>query len=487
MMISVLARSMAVLAVVASAGVAGSANGGLAGPDHSSGKTPLTYRILRQDVIINADIWAQKPEMMAAGLGFTGIVGVPNLSTSDPGLSKTLAVLAGGTWNNVHCPGGTTPPLSSYTSASTPSGVRSYYGEDVYYSDGLPVEFSWPILPSTLDADDFKVTLSNGTSVTPQVTSIWPNFEYNERSVAVLFGHFGNRVPPNQPGAIYPTSVTVVRGSSALELVGPRRRIVSAVGFSVKTPGSPYTASNVPARDRGGPTLVAAKLSKMSAVGNTGPAIFGQNLPNDGISLYGSQAKFRLRMYTSGGMTPNGVTPLLPTDYDQYFRVIAVTSSGRQVALTQAGKTYYIDGKPLRVVGLANLGRKQSGYGPCYTEVRNNYIDIVLDGSAAAARRITTVEIPSTGRYKPLYNPGGPGNNPASGVLYSAPSPPIREHVTIALDNPMTVTYVRPPPARRPRTVDLTVFPALVAGRMVRRERCRDDRDAGRRAEEGQA
>jgi hypothetical protein len=451
MVISALGRAAALLALAGSAAgsavSAGPANGSRAVPEQSGGKTPVTYQILRQDVIINADIWAQKPEMMAAGLGFTGIVGVPNLSTSDVPLSQTLAVLAGGTWNNVQCTDGQTPPLSSYTSASTPSGVRSYYGQDVYYSDGLPVEFSWPILPSTLDADDFKVTLSNGTSVTPQVTSIWPNFEYNERSVAVLFGHFGNRIPPSQPGAIYPTSVQVVRGSSTLELVGPGQRIVSAVGFSVKTPGSPYTAPGVPPAERGGPTLVAAKLSKMSAVGNTGPLVFRQNLPNDGISLYGSQAKFRLRMYTSGGMTPDGVTPLLPTDYDQYFRVIAVTSSGRKIALTQAGKTYYIDGQPLRVVGLANLGRKEASYDDCYTEVRNNYIDIVLDGSAAAAARITTVEIPSTGRYKPLYNPGGPGNDPAPGVLYSAPSPPISEPVIIALNNPMTVTYVQHPPA----------------------------------------
>jgi len=443
MMISVAVRAAALLAAAAVS--AGSANTGLATPEHSSGGTPPSYQVLRQDVIINADIWAAKPEMMAAGLGFTSIVGVPNLSTSDVTLSKTLTVLAGGTWNNVHCANGQTPPLSSYTSASTPSGVRATYGEDVYYSDGLPVEFSWPILPSTLDADDFRVNLNTGTSVTPQVTSIWPNYLYNERSVAVLFGHFGNRIPPDQPGAIYPTSVQVVRGSSTLELVGPHQRIVSAVGFSVKSPGSPYTEPGVPPADRGGPTLVAAKLSKMSAVGNTAPKIFPQNLPNDGISLYGKQARFRLRVYTSGGMTPNGVTPLLPTEYDQYFRVIAVTSSGRKIALTRAGQTYYIDGHPLRVVGLANLGVRQNTYDACYTELRNNYIDIVLDGSEAAARRITTVEIPSAGRYKPLYNPGGPGNDPAPGVRYSAPSPPISEHVIMALNNPMTVTYVHCP------------------------------------------
>jgi hypothetical protein len=442
MMTSFPVRTATLLAVTALS--VASANAGLAVPE--TGSAPATspgYQVLRQDVIINADIWAAKPEMMAAGLGFTTIVGVPDLSASNVTLSRTLAVLAGGAWNNVRCASGQTPPLSSYTSASTPAGVWWYYGERVYYSDGLPVEFSWPMLPSTLDADDFRVNLSNGTSVAPQVASIWPNFEYNERSVAVLFGHFGNRVPPDEPGAIYPVSVQVVRGSSVLELVGPGQRIVSAVGFSARTRGSPYTEPGVPPADRGGPVLVAAKLSRMSAVGNTGPKIFQQNLPNDGISLYGTQAKFRLRVYTSGGMTPNGVTPLLPTEYDRYFRVIAVTSSGRKVALAKAGKTYYIDGHPLRVVGLANLGRKQASYDACYTEVRNNYIDIVLDGSEAAARRITTVQIPSTGRYKPLYNPGGPGNDPAPGVLYSAPSPPISEHVIMALNNPMTVTYVR--------------------------------------------
>jgi hypothetical protein len=408
----------------------------------------LGYQVLRRDIIVNADIWNARPEMMAAGLGFTSIIGVPNLSTSDVTLSKTLAVLAGGTWNNVNCASGETVPLASYTSAATPQSIRFTYGQNVYYSDGLPVEFSWPILPSTLDADDFKVNLDNGTSVTPQVASIWPNFQYNERSVAVLFGHFGNRVPPTQPGAIYPTSVQVVKGSSTLELVGPRGRIVSAVGFSARSPGSSYTSPGVPPAQRGGPRLVAAKLSKMSAVGNGGPRIFRQNLPNDGISLYGRQARFRLRMYTSGGMTPDGVTPLLPTDYDRYFQVDAITSSGKTVRLIEAGKTYFVDGHPLRVVGLANLGRKEATYDDCYTEVRNNYIDIILDGSEAAARRITTVEIPSTGRYAPLYNPGGPGNDPAPNVRYSAPSPPITQRVMIALTNPMTVTYL---PRRRAR------------------------------------
>ncbi len=438
------ARVAAFLAIsIAAAVPAAAASGPAAGTATGSGsQLPYTYRVLRRDVIINADIWNRKPEMMAAGLGFTNIIGVPGITTSNVPLSRTLTVLAGGAWNsNVHCSNGQTPPLSSYTSAATPSAIRSTYGQDVYYSDGLPVEFSWPILPSTLDADDFAVKLNNGTTITPQVVSIWPNYLYNERSVAVMFGHFGNRIPPSQAGALYPVSVTVVRGSSVLKLVGPGQRIVSAVGFSARSPGSPYTAPGVPPAQRGGPTLVAAKLSRMSAVGNTAPPIFRQNVPNSGVALYGRQAKFRLRMYTSGGMTPNGVTPLLPTQYGQYFEVDAVNSAGKTIRLMKAGRTYYVDGQPLRVVGLANLGRKQASYDDCYTELRNNYIDIVLDGSAAAARRITTVEIPSTGRYRPLYNPGGPGNDPAPGVHYSAPTPPIAEPVMISLDNPLTVTY----------------------------------------------
>src|SRR5262249_59780041 len=88
---------------------------------------PMTspgYQVLRRNVIINADIWNKKPEMMAAGLGFTTIIGVPNLSTSNLALTRTLAILAGGTWNtNLHCAPGQTPSLANYTSAPPPSGV----------------------------------------------------------------------------------------------------------------------------------------------------------------------------------------------------------------------------------------------------------------------------------------------------------------------------------------------------------------------------
>jgi hypothetical protein len=113
------------------------------------------------------------------------------------------------------------------------------------------------------------------------------------------------------------------------------------------------------------------------------------------------------------------------------------------VVIAKANRTYEIAGRPLRVLGLADLGKKSSTYDDCYTEDKDNYIDIVLSGSAAAARRITDVEIPAGGTYSPFFNPGGPGNDPTADVHYTSPGPRQRQKVMIALDNPMTVTFRR--------------------------------------------
>ena len=62
------------------------------------------------------------------------------------------------------------------------------------------------------------------------------------------------------------------------------------------------------------------------------------------------------------------------------------------------------------------------------------------EGDDAAARSITHVEVPSSGDYLPLYNPGGPGPEPFQGVRYSKPSPYDLEPVIIALDDPLRVS-----------------------------------------------
>lgn len=398
--------------------------------------------VVREDRLVNADMWDTEPRMMAAGLGFTNIIGIDDLSTDDLEGSRTRVHLAGGAWNIPSCAPDQEPALATYTSAATPEAVKTTYGDEVYYSDGLPIEFSWPVLPSTVDADDFRVNLNNGTSVQPQVAAAWPNFEYNERSTVVIFGHFGNRISPDEPGALYPESVEVVQGETTLELVGADKRRVSAVGMSAKAPGSPYTDPDVAPEDRGGPRLAAAKLSRYTSEGDSGPALFSPGLlPNHGEALYGDNAEFRLRVFTTGGMTPDGVRGMWPTEYERFFRIVATDDQGEEVMITESGVDYPINGGTLRIEGLADLGIKQETYDDCYKEDKDNQIDIILSGDEAAVRAITRVQMPSTGEYSPVYNPGGPGNDPAPGVRYAAPSAPIDIEVLMALQDPMVVTY----------------------------------------------
>lgn len=80
-------------------------------------------------------------------------------------------------------------------------------------------------------------------------------------------------------------------------------------------------------------------------------------------------------------------------------------------------------------------------------EDHDNYIDICLAGSRDAVAQITGVEMPAGnrtadpyGRYRPMYNPGGPGNDPTPGVKYTHPSAWQLQAVAVALREPGTVT-----------------------------------------------
>ena len=104
------------------------------------------------------------------------------------------------------------------------------------------------------------------------------------------------------------------------------------------------------------------------------------------------------------------------------------------------GVDYQVAGGTLRILGLSDLGQRQDSYDDCYAEDGDNYIDVILAGDEAAARHVTTLEMPGiAGGYEPLYNPGGPGPTPFPGVVYTEPSPPVMQPVTIALDYPMRV------------------------------------------------
>ncbi len=406
---------------------------------HLTGQPNALYKQLKQNVLINADYYSNTPSILGASLGFTHILGVPNLSgitTSD----ELLARKAGGSWETLTSSSASTASMRAYTSDASLSGIATNYGYAVKYTDGFPIEFSWPVLPSSVSANDFRVTLNTGQVVTPLAASITPNLEYNERSTVVILGYFGNRIAPGQPGAIYPVKLDVAHTGNPLKLVGPGGVVVSAAGLSYGDGSTPMTAYN----PGSGPKLVAAKLSVMSTAGESAPAAFSGSLPNDGVALYGSAAQYRLRVFTSGGFSPDGVQSVLPTDFSKFFRLETVDANGVVRWLTQTGVSYQLPSGTVRVVGLADLGPAQSSYDDSYVEDHDNQIDIVLAGDEAAIATIKAVQIPASGSYSPFYNPGGPGNNPTPGVTYSQPGPSETESVINALADPMTVTYIAP-------------------------------------------
>jgi hypothetical protein len=385
----------------------------------------VTSQLLHQDIIINADLWSLEPQMLSAGYGFDNIIGV------DGGETEVRA--AGGTWNTATCSNGQEPPRNVLTSSATTNAVVNSFDSSASFADGLPVVFSYPILPSTLNHTDFRVTLNTDDTLTPDAAGIFPNFEYNERHVAVIFGDFGNRLLPDEEGAVYVTRVEVVADSTPLMLVGPDG-LVSAVGLFKESDSTPYES---------GPYLVGAKLNRMSTEGEGGPVFLSSNLPNDGVALYGDEAQYRLRMYTTGGFSPDGVQAVHPDEFERFFRIHAQGTDGSTVLITEAGVDYEVAGGQIRVVGLADLGLAESAaaYDDCYVEDRDNYIDVILSGDEEAMRNITFLEIPAEGDYDPFYNPGGPGNNPTPDIRYTAPGPADLEPVIIALDDSMTVSY----------------------------------------------
>jgi hypothetical protein len=402
----------------------------------------LVYQQLQRSVLmqltdgrlVEADYWREEPVILAAGMGFDNIIGLPDTS-------ETTVREAGGSWyGSLRCTSGTTPSSGLRTSAAEADTVRVGYEGYADYDDGLPVVFSWPVATETVDPSDFRITLNTGEIALAHAAGMNPNWETNERNTVVLFGDFGNRARSTEPDARFPVKLEIIADATPLTLIGPSGREVSAVGLSWTTDQSPY--------DRG-PSLVGAKLNRIGEgpVGEGGVFLLERSaaMPNDEFALY-DEGDFRLRVLTTGGFSPDGVTGLRPTMFERFFRLHARGADGATVILDRPGVAYQVDGGTLRIIGLSDLGRTEDPaagvyYDDCYQEDRDNYIDIILVGDEAAARSLTFVEIPALeGGYSAFYNPGGPGPEPSAGVRYTAPGPPDLEPVIVALDNPMRVS-----------------------------------------------
>ena len=381
-----------------------------------------------------ADYWSDEPGILSAGMGFEGIIGWPEVN------QETVREAEGSWYGSVMCTNGEDPPAGAYTSTVSTAGIELFYKGTAEDDDGLPIVFSWPVATETVDLTDFQFTLNTGDIVFPNSAGMLPNWELNERNTVVVFGDFGNRGLSSEEGAVFPVRLDIVKDETPLLLVGPNGQEFNAVGLSWETDTSPYDS---------GPKLVGAKLNHVGneALGEGGLG-FGTRsgvLPNDELSLY-DEGDFRIRVLTTGGFSPDGITGLTPTMFEDFFRIHANGSNGELVLLEKVGQEYLVAGGTLRIVGLSDLGQKENPdegifYDDCYAEDRDNYIDIILVGDEAAARNITHVEIPSLeGGYSAFYNPGGPGPEPFEGVRYTAPGPADLEPGINALDNPMRVS-----------------------------------------------
>ncbi len=368
--------------------------------------TPINY---------SADIFNSTPGIITANYGFDGYIGVPGMPNTDSE-SQAAALKFNVAWEYIDPSLNLNAGQRAYTSGADFEASESANGVAMLLDDTIPVVFSMPVLPTTVNTTDFAVTLNDGSVVTPVVVSMTPNLEFNERQTVVLEGEFGNRLQPGQPGSLYPTSVTIVNDGTPLELLsttGP----VSIVGATVAS-SNPYVAGN-------GPKLVGAKLNRFSDLGEGAPAILGTaSIRNSGGDLYGADAQYRLRLYTSAGISPDGIASLLPSGYANYFILRARDEQGNLIPLTLAGTPYTIGTfGTITVVGLADLTTVGTPENAAYIGDHDNYFDVILKGDLSAIERLADVRMPSSGSYKAVYNPGGPGNNPTGSLDNSTPPP----------------------------------------------------------------
>lgn len=395
-----------------------------------------TAASLLTPINFNADLFADRPALLSGNYGFEGYIGIPGMNGTDAS-SQQIAAAYNVAWNSVDA--SLNASQRALTSAASTDNAARVYGVDLLQADTMPLVFSYPLLPTQLNATDFLVTLSDGSRVTPQVAAFLPNLEFNERQTVVIAGEFGNRLQPGQPGALYPVSVTVVNDGSPLELLtaeGP----VSAVGLSVAS-ANPYVEGN-------GPTLLAAKLNRLNNLGEGGPigvSLASQN--NSGLDLYGTAAQYRLRLYTSAGFSPDGISSLLPSEFSRYFLLEATSADGSIITIDATDAPVQIgEFGSITVLGLADLAPAGTPENAAYVEDHDNYYDIILAGDAAAIARLSRVRMPSFGAYQAVYNPGGPGNDP--GAEGAAPGPFTGASgdqsipITQDLDNRLLATFV---------------------------------------------
>lgn len=395
--------------------------------------TTATSASLNNNLTLSADYFNVQPQILTANFGFDGYMGVPGLIGTGSN-AQAAAYQYGVSYESID------PALGAaaraYYSAVGSAAFLATYGVPAYLLDTIPVVFSHPVLGTSLNPEDFRITLNTGDVVTPVVASFLPNVEFNERQTVVITGDWGNRLQPDEPGALYPVRVTIVDDGTPLQLV-TSSGLVSATGISVAS-ANPYVQGN-------GPRILSAKLDAFTDLGEGAPAWLGSSTANSGSDLYGDQAMYRLRLYTSAGFSPDGIASISPDDFSRFFQITAQDINGNDVMLLESGVDYDIPGYgTIKILGIADTGLAQDAYNAAYVEDHDNQYDIILSGDAAAIAQLQTIRMPSSGDYSPVYNPGGPGNDPQNNppVPFTVPSSDQTVAITHDFDAGAFVSYV---------------------------------------------
>ena len=299
-----------------------------------TGPPPFTFpfALSGRDAIIAADLFSSRLEILSASVGFEGSIGVDTAAGvgNNATLTKADALALGLAWDSAYealdeCPA-TLEDISGQTRFGGQLAMATMAVWDCDRTpdafDGFPVCFSWPVLPCSVQREHLLYRRSDGEEFHPSCISTVPNDEFNEHHCLVIFDDFINRALPGEDGRLGMESLEIV---GDLLFVGPGGRLVSGRGLkrTVLPDETPYDLLG------GGPVFVGARLSPLTndgegsairgAANNSGVDLFVNkeaSSPNQADSEYGH---YRLRLFYSGGMTPDGVTELRPDQFSEYF------------------------------------------------------------------------------------------------------------------------------------------------------------------------
>ena len=242
------------------------------------------------------------------------------------------------------------PDGKEITNVASATAIRFACGNiHLSWLDGMPIVFNFPLkeLPPN---EAVEVSLSDGTTVTPDCMLLGPADEANELDTLLILGQFGD----GPRDSVRPITVSVV---GSIMLVTPDGE-VDALGLTYEDERDMnYVISSV--------RLSYARMWDVSefSEGTHYPhwPLPSQVYPNTCEVLFPSTTHV-IRMAFSGGVTLDGVTSVRPSEKD-IFTLMTASSQ-----------------EEIPYLGLADLGKAESeDEDTIYASDGDNYLDICLD------------------------------------------------------------------------------------------------------------